>query len=68
MGRSSAQEADQRLRLALPACTIDTIELTIIERASLVGVRPSSSEASTRSGPDVFVAEGCPALAGMALG
>jgi hypothetical protein len=34
-----------------------TMELTIIERASLAAVRPSSSEASTRSGPEVFVPE-----------
>ena len=29
------QDADQRLSLPLPACTMRTIELTIIDRASL---------------------------------
>ena len=44
-----AQEADQRLSLPLPACTMRTIEVTIIERASLSWLRPLSSEWSTRS-------------------
>ena len=51
------QEASQRLSLLLPACTMRTMELTIIERASLAAVRPSSSETSTRSGPDVLILE-----------
>ena len=34
-----------------------TMELTIMERASLLGLRPSSSEASTLSGPEVLVPE-----------
>ena len=44
-----AQDADQRLSLPLPACTIRTIELTIIDRASLSWLRPLSSECRTRS-------------------
>jgi hypothetical protein len=48
-GRKGNQEADQRLSLPLPACTIRTMELTIIDRASLSWLRPWSSECSTRS-------------------
>jgi hypothetical protein len=46
------QEADQRLALALlvlPACTMRTMELTIIERASPGSERSRSSAAITRS-------------------
>ena len=56
-GPNVAQEADQRLSLPLPACTMRTIELTIIERASFSWLRPLSSECRTRSA----------ALAGMPL-
>jgi len=43
-----------------------TIEVTIIDRASVLGLRPSSSEASTRSGPEVCVEKTCPEVAGTA--
>lgn len=46
------QEADQRLALAplvLPACTMRTMELTIIERASPGSERSRNSDAITRS-------------------
>jgi hypothetical protein len=49
---TTPQEAFQRLSLVLPACTMRTIELTIIERASLLVGRLSSSAAITRSGPE----------------
>lgn len=55
------QEDCQRLRGDRPACTMCTIEVTIIERAPLAWLRPSSSAARTRS-----AADGAPARAGWA--
>ena len=49
LSESPLQDADQRLSLPLPACTMRTIELTIIDRASLSWLRPLSSEWRTRS-------------------
>jgi hypothetical protein len=48
-GLGVVQEACQRLWGALPACTMWTMEVTIIERAPWLWPRPSSSEARTRS-------------------
>jgi len=48
--RHHVQEAFQRLWGVLPACTICTIEVTIIDRAPLLSPRLCSSAASTRSG------------------
>lgn len=43
------QASCQRLSRDWPACTIRTIELIIIERASCCSLRPWSSAARTRS-------------------